>query len=447
MAAVHSHESITRLAQLRRSTAPLAPKLRDSCHACAASKVKCNKEKPTCARCGKRGLRCEYFATKRAGRKHDSRSSNTKRVTQPLPESSSSNCSESGHLILPNPIHPSPRLQTSSYPDIAPDFFSPADPTWSSMLTTDFDDFPASPLSFSVLETVDPDSSAQPHFDLQGVNDGWLDFDGAAEFFIPEDTFSVIEDSISEPPTVAKQLSPPISHASTNSDAQHFQAFCSESSCRCMIRALDLMKQLLPNDLTACARLRTQGNEKAAPTIHTLVAENEQTIEAVNKMLQCSCSQDGYLLAIMSLIVFKVLGWYAAAARDTPEINEGQNPRKSSPDQRRLSSRHSEHVLQPPTVVGCYRDDGEDQRRMAAQLVLSELHRVQWLVNQLSQRLQAHRMSNGAVDTPNSAAGGQGTLPDPELTSPFSSPMLDQLETDLRKRLRALSLDVVDMLR
>src|SRR5947208_442156 len=59
----------------RRSTAPAAPKLRDSCHACASSKLKCYKEKPTCSRCAKRGITCEYVATKRGGRKHENRSS------------------------------------------------------------------------------------------------------------------------------------------------------------------------------------------------------------------------------------------------------------------------------------------------------------------------------------------------------------------------------------
>ncbi|EAU31626.1 predicted protein [Aspergillus terreus NIH2624] len=44
-------------------------KLRGSCHACAASKVRCSKEKPTCSRCSKRGTTCEYLITKRPGRK------------------------------------------------------------------------------------------------------------------------------------------------------------------------------------------------------------------------------------------------------------------------------------------------------------------------------------------------------------------------------------------
>ena len=47
----------------------------------------------------------------------------------------------------------------------------------------------------------------------------------------------------------------------------------------------------------------------------------------------------------------------------------------------------------------------------------------------------------------NSAADGKDTPSDGESTSPFSAIMLDQLEADLRKRLRALSLEIVDMLR
>ncbi|KAK8022718.1 hypothetical protein PG993_013485 [Apiospora rasikravindrae] len=43
--------------------------MRDSCRACANSKVKCRREKPTCSRCAKRKVPCEYLPTKRGGRK------------------------------------------------------------------------------------------------------------------------------------------------------------------------------------------------------------------------------------------------------------------------------------------------------------------------------------------------------------------------------------------
>ncbi|KAK8091570.1 hypothetical protein PG997_001931 [Apiospora hydei] len=47
----------------------LGRKMRDSCRACANSKVKCRREKPTCSRCAKRKVPCEYLPTKRGGRK------------------------------------------------------------------------------------------------------------------------------------------------------------------------------------------------------------------------------------------------------------------------------------------------------------------------------------------------------------------------------------------
>ena len=449
MAAVHPHQAAARPAQGRRSIVPPGPKLRDSCHACAASKVKCDKEKPTCARCIKRGVTCEYFATKRAGRKHDNRAnenrpSDTTNAAQTLPGSTSSTSPEAGVLTSPSLIHQSRSQLMPIYSDIAPDLLSPVDPAWSSMLSNDFNDFSASPLALSMNETFESENLAQPYTNSGGVNDSVVDFDVNGDFyFLTEDAFSFIDKAVSELPSVTKPLSPPNSRGSTISDAPCFQDFRSESSCSCLIRALGLLKQLFPNASTACARARMQAsvnNTCQLPTIQCVLEENEQAIDAVSTMLQCQCSQDEYLLAIMSLIVFKVLGWYAAAARQTPMTDGSRSPAMS------ISSHHSEQVLPSPAIVGSYCIDGEDQGRMAAQLVLSKLHRVQQLVNVLSQQLKGHRTCNGTI-TPSSATDGTDTPPDRESTSHFSERMLDQLEADLRKRLRALSLDIVDMLR
>ncbi len=46
-------------------------KVRDSCDACAVSKVKCPKERPSCSRCEIRGTSCRYLLTRRPGRKKD----------------------------------------------------------------------------------------------------------------------------------------------------------------------------------------------------------------------------------------------------------------------------------------------------------------------------------------------------------------------------------------
>ncbi|KAK6858848.1 hypothetical protein PG995_004701 [Apiospora arundinis] len=56
-------------------------RLRDSCQACAASKVKCSKDKPTCSRCESRYMPCQYFAIKRPGRRRDNTRANSTNST------------------------------------------------------------------------------------------------------------------------------------------------------------------------------------------------------------------------------------------------------------------------------------------------------------------------------------------------------------------------------
>lgn len=83
---------------------------------------------------------------------------------------------------------------------------------------------------------------------------------------------------------------------------------------------------------------------------------------------------------------------------------------------------------------------------MAAQMVLSELHRAQRLVNNLSALFKGHV----AAPQPNSSttADGMDMLCDVgKGTWPFSTSTFDQLEADLRSRLRTVSLVVVDMIR
>jgi hypothetical protein len=168
-----------------------------------------------------------------------------------------------------------------------------------------------------------------------------------------------------------------------------------------------------------------------------VIIKNEQTIEAISNMLHCQCAQDSYLLTIMALIVFKVLGWYAIAARETStsEPNQGREFPEITQQTQRFPSEYSV--------------DGEDHGRMAGQVVLSELHRVQRLVNVLSQRLKGHGMPNrGSSDILDQlATQGPEISFDAEGTFPLPITMLHQLESDLRKRLRALSADIVDMLR
>lgn len=306
-------------------------------------------------------------------------------------------------------------------------------------LTPDLDDFSASPISFSVPEMSDTDFS---RFLSAGVDNSSND---PANLF---DIFPGSGDAVSRFLGLSNPRSLPNSHASPTSDAHSYQgSHPNDSPCFCLVRALGLMKQLFPSPSTACTTSATPGLDQsiALPTIQAVIAKNEHMIEAVSTMLQCACSQDGYLLAIMSLIIFKVLDWYAAAARKSPSAGDGddrvQSPRTSSSH----CLPHSEQVILGPAVVGSYRLDGENLARMAAQLVLSELHRVQRLVNQLSTKLKMQVAKNGGMANTPICPVSENT--NSEMTLSLSAVMLDQLEVDLRKRLRTLSLQIVEGLR
>jgi hypothetical protein len=99
---------------------------------------------------------------------------------------------------------------------------------------------------------------------------------------------------------------------------------------------------------------------------------------------------------------------------------------------------------------------------MAAQLVLSELHRVQRLVNALAERLESVRVRTAGLSGFSGFRSGEGVEVgsgvragvDGKLgvvkgarTPPLSVPTFCQLEGDLRKRLRVLSSETIDVLR
>ena len=489
----------------RQSTAPAAPKLRDSCHTCALSKVKCHKEKPKCSRCVKRGLKCEYVATKRGGRKHGSRHSNgdsggnnspvvdingpqllplstwfgpnsTIPTTDDLPLSGAIN-------LHPGPS-PSPSISGNSS-NLFSNLLSTTDQSLSSVLTdlnTDLDNFFASPISLSGPDTAEAEVPSQADFFSTTV-DGSIHNENAnlLNHFpnfgdLDDSDFTAFQDSQCPPNSRGSLTS---SHHHSPEDYSNHQTTRDEN-CGCLIMALSLMKQLFPNPSSDCTSsagsIRGQDQSTSIPTIEAVIAKNEQTAEAVSGMLSCSCAQDGYLLAVMALIVFKLLGWYAAAARSmwqqVPSSSGGEDVEATSVmhdnDMQRsdaashglqapssfIPSHHYERVRQVPVVVGSYSLKGEDSGRMAAQLVLSELHRVQRLVNQLSSKLKAHvqtakvNSSCGGVSLGDTPGGIHGSCAaENETTLPFSAVMLEQMANDLKRRLRSLSLEIVERLR
>ncbi|KAH8698804.1 aflatoxin regulatory protein-domain-containing protein [Talaromyces proteolyticus] len=220
----------------------------------------------------------------------------------------------------------------------------------------------------------------------------------------------------------------------------------------CLANALRLLKQLPSPASTSCQSSRVQGFEKnqglgQTPSLQSVIAINEKIVQAISDILQCQCSQDGHLLAILSIIIFKVLGWYAAMVRQMPGF-DGDGQCWDALDSSHLAQQQLRQAQRTPfRVVDNYCVDGEDKVRIAAQQILSQLHRVQRLVNIFSQRFKIHKGHTEASSSSSSSPSGPVGVSSVESLFYVPGSLLEQIEGDLRKRLRNLSAEIVDTIR
>jgi hypothetical protein len=406
--------------------------MRTSCHACAFSKLRCSGDKPSCARCAKKGLPCEYMAAKRGGRKptvnkatgavdqhvfgalhaasHAQGTPQGRAATQAVmystPSQHSANTTSNTTSTSVSPVlRPTPEGSLSPFQATYQTMPSYFDPT----MLSSFDQ----PLASTSTAT---DSDLGDYFplsqDLDMLTADFLpmDFDtSAADFQFnasadPMDTTAcdLFADFISAP----GQKAP----CGPNTDFQLFPAARSaKSSPSCLVRALELLRQYSPS---SC-----QDSTSSTPSLPIVIAQNGATIEAASALLECPCSRDGYQLVLVALIVFKALTWYNAAVRQES---------------------HSRQTSVSNKTPGGIASDGEENpKRAAAQAVLVESHRVRKLIEQTSLRLRARIEADEAEQT----TGGGG------FALPFSAAMYSQLDAALMGQLRVLSLDMIDRMK
>lgn len=232
------------------------------------------------------------------------------------------------------------------------------------------------------------------------------------------------------------------------------------SPCGCLVQALDLLKKLStgstssrtafssPDAVLGTDMPRTANGGSA----QTIVFENKQSMEAVSNKLACSsCVEDGFLLTVISMIVLKVLERYAAVAQAQPHKTGKNEPEADKPARPSINTTSgSDDWMRTPSHArdGLYDEDGSG--RVAAQLVLSELHRVQRLVNQLSPKLKGPKEREGQNIAPKMRYWGRpraaGDGDRMALTSILAG-TLDQMERDVRKSLSTLSAEIINGLR
>ncbi|KAL4988008.1 Sterigmatocystin biosynthesis regulatory protein [Aspergillus falconensis] len=408
-------------------------KLRESCISCSRSKVKCNKEKPTCSRCVRRGLPCEYMVSRRTGRTRviGVEQPKTAPPTTSTTATAPATATKAGPPAGTDSVVRTPAITTAPSPKPVAVQSPPTESElWGALLSPNA----SSSTDLSSLLSVNTDfgqllASLSPSL-LDGV-DG-MD----TEMNAPE--LSALS---------AAGPSSSIMQGLEGRDAIQPPSSNSTSHPCCLAICLDILMRLFPNAGVGCERPGHEGGPGKLFTIESVIEDNKQILDTVQTVLDCRCAEDEYVVTLVSLVVLKVLGWYVAVARDRSSDpgREDDFNWVTAQDSRRYSvSSFEEQVLHLPTVIGSYCVDGHHQSRMAAQLVLSELYRVQRLVTQVSRRLESVRRRSSS-----SSSSTSSSVPDSEggLSTPLSSTTLAHLEDDLRKRLRAVSSETISILR
>ncbi|AEO67586.1 6f7e50fe-0588-40ac-84fb-3dc55e73ed6b [Thermothielavioides terrestris] len=274
----------------------------------------------------------------------------------------------------------------------------------------------------------------------------------------------------------------------------------------CFAVVLNMLSRLLITTPPTCAlsgRLTVPISAPRTPetattdALHATMSQNRQIIQSLTTLLDCPCSQDEYLLYLMTLVALKVMAQYtavAAASAPTDNNNPHSLPTPSSPspttmppqppatpismwpglDPESPSSSSSSSPSPPPpppssSSLAMVPLGEETQQHLpaatggcphraaaapaaGARLVLPELQRVQRLVEALCKRLEGVRMRAGGRAAPGSGSSGVGEedaglrccggLEGPrgvEAALLLSVPTVFQLEEDLRRAGRVLA--------
>lgn len=418
--------------------APSGVKLRDSCDACASSKVKCSKEKPNCYRCSERGLICQYLVTQKTGRKQrrrDTRSENGESaasgqdVVRPL-------SSESHYSPQSDPAVA--RLDPTTAQLDAASGFSIFDSPFSSLEgSTGFDssleDFIS---SLPIGPSISPLTPAPTLSTLPTSPEYAPENFGASTSALNNQVDTAFQSNKSSlPSSCTEGLEIGISALTgTFRSAEAFQQPSHAQSTDGLELAMRLMAQLSTQDEASsfASTLSTAPDSQ----LQAILDKNKKVMETVSSMLQSANSQDGYCLVIICLIISKVLSTYAAAAHGSYTRSDSHNRRSISSTTvsawastaESLSSGTTNHRTDPVAVQG----------------VLRELYQVQISVDQLGSKMQQLCTKRSrAFDTDEFSTNGAMGLP----ALPFSATLMEQLYAELRKRVSGLSLELLDELK
>ncbi|KAF2866751.1 Zn-II 2Cys6 regulatory protein [Massariosphaeria phaeospora] len=377
-------------------------KLRASCDACSRAKVKCDKVRPTCHRCGNMGICCNYSPSMRLGKPRKIRNPDGSIMRDVSPASS---CGPLGPRPEMIPRTTAPYTNESSPEPTDPFFFGPATPEYHFQ-----DAFMANTY----------EGGYSPHSDTGSFVNGWSTNDDQMMFQSPTEMFAAIpqfpppqsqspyaghhvrSSSVQSQPEMFAPMdglhSPPMSGSQYYSMAEpSLPVFAQE---KMMASPTPMVPAPLPTP-PASATIQTHdctqfafstlnslyappssqptatdfnGNANGLPTLDTVLSTNKSAVDKLFVLLGCPCSANPHFSTTIAFTIVKILSWYQAVAG----VNQqgGESPVNTQ----------MEAFTYTPISLGEFRLEGEDEDTFRTQLVLGELRKVEKLIDKFAER-------------------------------------------------------------
>jgi Aflatoxin regulatory protein/Fungal Zn(2)-Cys(6) binuclear cluster domain len=388
----------------RSSPVPRPESFRASCDGCAKSKVRCGKEQPQCQRCIYQGVRCIYSPSQRSRKRRPSSLgpiSHKQQIPAPactLPQITATPVSppqsEAGN---PSALTFSIPARCASARDLAEieksqkghqDSFNPLN-----LFDTELDnfmklDYPVSPIPHSARNGA---SALSDHFQTQQwlqsnpIDSNCLDDDDMQDIFTIPD-LQTPEPSIQQRPTISRSnsgLNVPVGEAAH----QHWPSLAFST-----LQSLDIPTTCCSSFMLNLDSTSTSGSSRS---LDTVLRVNQAAIDNLLTILNCPCTADSNLALLVTIIIFKILSWYEASLHCSTAPGENStvgSARSNSPLTSSCGTHDNsptpavESVFMPPISIGAYQLDAEHRGRMVAQLILTELIKLNKVVDGFSQK-------------------------------------------------------------
>lgn len=391
-------------------------KLRASCDACAASKVKCSKEHPICSRCASNGSQCIYGISRKHGKPGRTRKKNPDGTPfikaskqRPSPDGS-----EFGKFrVQAQPMMPEtsnmPQSDTSSWPS-TPEW--PATPEFDYSMTPDtafsdadftfMDDIlmTNTQTSNGAMQTIQPELTFRNPFEkkesLQLELPLSTDFQTLKDF-IGGESVNPLEYALSSTSadSFIPSSTPPESPKGSTSYFNPLRTSIAMPTSHCCYSLAYATLESL--------QFRTLENPTGIElkSLDSVLSVTKTAVQSVLQLLSCPCASDPHLAMLYSSIASKIITWYqiTAGVRPTASPNAPSTPglsTTSSSPSLEPSSTFSSPLSTPnstssafniklqPLKIGLFEFDEADQEALRRQVVLRELKKCGTLIEALA---------------------------------------------------------------